>query len=165
MVGEHIFDDVDDALVLPHPALQGVAQQRDPGLDDERLAGQAAVGIQAVGLGDVAAAAGAAAVGQRGVQGDGARVELLEFDVGVEHKRVQLEPERLGDGFVQREALDHQVGRQRAFAGCAGEGVEPGIRLPACDQLPQQVLQPGLCGRTNGGRGGLACRRDSVWQE
>jgi len=46
VVGEHVFDDLDDALVLPHAAAQAVTQQRDPGLHEQALAGQAAVGMQ-----------------------------------------------------------------------------------------------------------------------
>lgn len=139
MVGEHVFDDVDDAFVLPDAAVQGMAQQRDPGLDDQGLAGQAAVGVKAAGFGDVAAATRAAAVGQGGMQRDGPGVELLEFDMGVEYEGVQFEPEGLGNGLGQHEALDHQVGRQRALCAHASEGVETGVGLPGGDQPAQQA--------------------------
>ncbi len=116
VVGEHVFDDLDHALVLPDAALQAVAEQGDPGAHQQGLAGQAAVALQGPGLGHVAAAARLAAVGQGGQQGDGAGVELLELDVGVQHQGVEVERKGLGHRIVQHEALDHQVGGQSALA-------------------------------------------------
>ena len=138
VVGKDVFDDLDDALVLPDAALQAVAEQCDPGAHQQGLASQAAVALQGPSLGDVATAACAATVGQRGQQGDGASVELLELDMGIEHQGVDVEGKGLGDGIVEHEALDHQVGGQRAFAAGRCETIQTGVGVPGCHQrMPQ----------------------------
>ena len=162
VVGEHVFDDLDHALVLPDAALQAMTEQRNPGAHQQCLAGQAAVALQGPGLGHVAAAARLAAVGQGGQQGDGARVELFELHVGVQHQGVEVERKGLGHRIVQHEALDHQVGGQRAFAAGRGQGVEAGVGAPLAQQVSERAFQKRARRRQARGQPGRDVGRNAV---
>ena len=160
---EHVVHDVDEAAVLPDAAVQGVGQQRDPGLHRERLAGEAAVGVQGAGFGDDAAAQDVAAIGQLGAQGQGLAAQLLERHVGIEHQDLQRQVEGLGHRLVQLEALQQEVagahghlglrrlGARRVSARRRGKGVQPAALRP----LGQQALRH---------RANLADLVDLAWQ-
>ncbi len=140
VVGEDVFDDLHNAGVLPNPAAQGVVEQGDPGLQQQGLAGKAAVGLQRARFGDHAAARDLAAIGQARGQRDGTRVEVFERDAGVKREDVDAQLEGLGDGFVQLKALDQQVSRQGLLGVRGRQRVQPGVLRPRRQQ-PGQVRQ------------------------
>jgi hypothetical protein len=110
VVGEGRIEDSQRVDVLIQAVVVALAEEGEPGLHDQAITGQAAVGAELHGLGDVTVPRALAAVGQRHAQGDFLTDQRGEREVGVGGDAVDLEAEQLGDRFAAVEALDHQGG-------------------------------------------------------
>ena len=85
VVGEHLINDLRHGLVLEHPGVLPVAEEGEPGLDRQPVAGEAAVAAEQLGLCDVAVPRpqlGSALLGEQ-FQPHRLAEQALQFDVRV----------------------------------------------------------------------------------
>jgi len=107
-VAEHLLDDLRDAQVLENPAVRGARQQPEPRAQRHLVTGELALVDVLAAARDDAVEVPLAAVRQLQTDAHGLAEQLVEVDVGVQGRQLQLIVEQAAQLFAAAHFIEQQ---------------------------------------------------------